>query len=139
MFNNTKIRKIFIIALLFISFIGCDKYDDGIPNIRFQKSIGLIELADVGLLQAAKFPGGVNGIIIFRLGDNEFKAYERTCPYEVSSGCLAEAGDNQLIARCPCCGSEFNLVYGDLNKGPSRWPLKQYRAVVSGQMLHISN
>jgi hypothetical protein len=50
------------------------QYDDGIPNVRVEKGIGLIELADVGLLQAAKLPGGVSGIIIFRLGDNEVQS-----------------------------------------------------------------
>jgi nitrite reductase/ring-hydroxylating ferredoxin subunit len=140
MLNIPKLNKIFIISLIFISFISCDKYDDGIPNIRFNITLHLdTELATLGHMQARKIQGGVNGIILFRTADLEFNAYERTCPYEPAKNCQVDYIEGDLFATCPCCGSEFDLVYGDLRKGPAKWPLKKYRTSVSNSFLSISN
>jgi nitrite reductase/ring-hydroxylating ferredoxin subunit len=139
MLSFSKLQKLFVIFLIFISFIGCDKYDDGIPNVRVNIHIDLVQLADVGILQAKYWPGGVNGIIIFRTGDREFKAYERTCPYQPEKNCQVVFDEAEIFALCPCCGSEFDLIYGDLRKGPAKWPLKQYRTSVANSFLQIFN
>jgi nitrite reductase/ring-hydroxylating ferredoxin subunit len=141
MLNYSKLIIIFVISLISVSFIGCDKYDDGIPNVRVDIRLDInTDLAKLGHSQAVTWPGGVNGIIIFRAHDREFKAYERTCPYQPSDNCKVEPDDTGLFATCPCCGSEFNLVFdGVLHKGPSKWPLKQYRTSVLNSMLHIYN
>lgn len=140
MLNNSKLRKIFIISLIFISFVGCDKYDDGIPNVSFKVTLHLTtELATLGNLQARIIQGGVNGIVLFRTDDLEFNAFERTCPYEPANNCKVDYIEGDLFAICPCCGSEFNLVYGNLHKGPSKWPLKKYRTSVLNNFLTIYN
>ena len=139
MLNRSKLRKIFIISLIFITFLGCDDNDDWIPNVRVNETINLIHLADVGLLQSRYWPGGVNDLIIFRLGDTEFNVYDRTCPYQPSKNCQVEVEEPELFAECPCCGSEFNLLDGMLRKGPAKRPLKQYSASVSGSFLYITN
>ena len=140
MLNISKLGKIFIISLIFISFIGCDKYDDGIPNVRFSITLHLnTELATLGILQAREINGGLNGIILFRTGDREFNAFERTCPYERSGDCLVDFEEGDLTATCRCCGSEFNMVYGAREKGPSEWPLKKYRTSINDSFLTIYN
>ncbi len=140
MLNNSKLRKIFIISLIFISFVGCDKYDDGIPNVSFKITLHLdTELSTLGHMQARKIQGGVNGIIIFRMADAEFNAYERTCPYEPEKNCQVDFNEGDLFATCQCCGSEFDLIYGDLREGPSKWPLKKYRTSISNSFLTIYN
>jgi len=139
MYDISKLKKIFIISLIFITFIGCDDNDDWIPNVRVDITINLTQLADLGILQARYWPGGINGIIIFRLGDKEFNAFERTCPHKPSGNCVVEFDDVELFASCPCCGSEFDLIYGGLRKGPAKRPLKQYNTSVTDFWLHIRN
>jgi nitrite reductase/ring-hydroxylating ferredoxin subunit len=140
MFNIPKLRKIFIISLLFITFIGCDNNDDWIPSVRVDIYINLIQLADVGHLQAKNWDGGVNGIIIVRLGDNQFNAFDRTCSFEPVKNCAIEFDAELLAASCPCCESLFELFEsGAVQRGPARRPLKKYRTFVSGERLHISN
>ncbi len=139
MLNNSKLIKIFILSFIFVTFLGCDENDEWIPNVRVDITISLIELADLGLLQSRVWPGGVNGIIIFRLQDREFNAFERTCPFQPSDNCAVEPDDSELFAKCPCCESEFELINGDIRKGPSKRPLKRYQTSVSNSWLHIYN
>jgi nitrite reductase/ring-hydroxylating ferredoxin subunit len=141
MFNRTKLIKIFIIPLIFAIINGCDDNDQWIPNVRVQKSLHLsTDLATLGLLQAGNFTGGVNGIIVFRLADREFNAFDRTCSYQPAENCAVFFNHELLLAECPCCESLFELFEsGAVQKGPARRPLKQYRAVVTGDILYISN
>lgn len=143
MLNNPKLKKIFIISLTLITFIGCDDNDDWITNVRVDIRLDLnTDLAALGVLQARTIPGGVNGIILFRLEDRKFNALERTCPFQPSDNCVVEIVD-ELFAKCPCCGSEFYLSFEDapgaVKQGPAKRPLKHYRTSVLGSMLHISN
>lgn len=139
MINNSKLKKIFILSLIFISFVGCDDNDDWIPNVRVDIKINLIQLNDLGDLQARYWNGGVNGIIIFRLDGNNFSAYDRTCSYHPSENCQVEIEEEEFFAKCPCCESEFDLIYGGIRKGPAKRPLKEYRTTVSHSLLHIHN
>jgi nitrite reductase/ring-hydroxylating ferredoxin subunit len=141
MLNRAKLIKIFVIPLVFAIINGCDENDQWIPNVRVQKSLHLsTDLATLGLLQAGTFEGGVNGLIVFRLADREFNAFDRTCPFQPAENCAVNFNEMMLSAECPCCGSQFELFEsGAVQKGPARRPLKQYRAVVTGDILHISN
>ncbi len=137
-----KIRKIFIISLILSTFIACDDQDDWIPNVRVDKWMDLnTELAPLGLLQARIIPQeGVNGILLFRLADREFNAFDRTCSFQPSRNCAVEFDESELKASCPCCESEFELFYsGGVQKGPAKRPLKQYRTTIQGNMLRITN
>ncbi len=140
MSNNSKLRKIFIISFILITFMGCDDNDEWIPNVRVNKTIYLTLLANVGILESWIIPEeGVNGILIFRLGDREFNAYDRTCSYRPSENCIVEPVDEEFYAACPCCGSEFDLIYDGIRKGPANRPLKKYQTSVSEAGLHIYN
>lgn len=138
----SKLKKVFIISLIFITFVGCDDNDEWIPNVRVNLWLDLnTQLATLGLLQARIIQGeGVNGLIIFRLQDREFNAFDRTCPYRPSDNCKVEFVEEELSARCPCCESEFELFFnGAVKKGPAKRPLKQYRTSIVGSQLNIFN
>lgn len=142
MINNSKLKIIFIISLIFITFVGCEDDDNWIPYVLVDETISLNRLTDMGHLQAKYWPGGVNGIIIFRLGNEEFYAYDRTCPYRPPENCAVEIED-ESFAKCPCCESIFVISDGGYpNEGPAvrkGRPLKQYRTSVSNGRLRIYN
>ncbi len=122
--------------------MGCDDNEDRIPNVRVNIWLDLnTELATLGHYQARIINNeGVNGIILFRLHERDFNAFDLTCPYDPVNNCKIEHIEEGLFARCPCCESEFNLVYdGSVQKGPAKRPLKQYRTTIQGSRLHISN
>ncbi len=141
MFNASKIINIFIISLIFITIPGCDDNDDWIPNVRVNLNLHLYtDLSTLGIMQAGTWPGGVNGIIVFRLADREFNAFDRTCPYHPLEDCPVFFNEDVLLAECRCCESLFELFQsGAVEKGPARRPLKQYRTAIVGNYLQISN
>ncbi len=137
-----KIRKIFIISLVLSTFIACDDQDDWIPNVRVLLSLDLDAVrATLGINQARMIDNeGVNGILLFRLEEWQFNAFDRTCPFQPEDNCAVDFDDTELKAVCPCCGSEFELFFsGHVQKGPARRPLKQYRTVIEGNRLRITN
>ena len=136
--NNSKLKKIFYIFLVFIAFISCDDKNEWIPNVRVSENIFLSQIANLGPLQATYWEGGVNGLIIFRLPENEFNVFDRMCPYEASTSCSVEIKD-EMFAECPCCDSKFTLEFNSLLRGPANRPLHQYRTAVQGNMLYITN
>ena len=84
---------------------------------------------------------GGNGLIIYRTGTDEFAVYDITCTFKASTDfCALEMDDTWLIPRCPCCGSEFNiLLEASPVSGPAASSLKQYYTFVRNNQLYIKN
>lgn len=84
--------------------------------------------------------GGSRGIIIYRVSNNEFKAYDRHCTYDSSNSCALVSVDvTNITALDDCCGSKFLLTDGSVTKAPANLPLKQYQTSFDGQVLRIFN
>ncbi len=84
--------------------------------------------------------GGNRGILVYRNSIDEFKAFERTCPYDPDKDCARiEVDLSGLFAIDSCCFSKFLLLDGSVHNGPSTLPLKQYRTTFDGDFLHIFN
>jgi len=93
---------------------------------------GKFLLKDVGYLN--------NGIIVVNLGNDEFKAYDATCTYELKEGCNVEIDEgSSLLVKCSCCDSKYEITYGAVSQGPSNIPLKEYNTIFSDGILRIYN
>jgi Rieske Fe-S protein len=82
-----------------------------------------------------------NGLIIYRIGIDEFAVYDITCTFKASTDfCALEMDDTWLIPKCPCCGSEFNiLLEASPVSGPAASALKQYYTFIRNNQLYIKN
>lgn len=81
-----------------------------------------------------------NGIVVVNIGNNEFKAYDATCCYEIKQGCIVSADSNSIsLVKCNCCGSKYEVTFGAVNTGPSAYPLKTYKTAFDGEYLRIYN
>ncbi len=83
--------------------------------------------------------GGYNGIVVYRLNQDEFKAFDRACPYDFKNGCRIIVESSFTTAVDSCCGSKFILTDGSPFNGPANVSLKEYRTYYDGTNLHISN
>ncbi|MCK5822874.1 MAG: Rieske 2Fe-2S domain-containing protein [Bacteroidales bacterium] len=141
--KTTKLYLFFIISIISILFIKCDK-QDYIPNTYVNFNINIddplyLDLAVVGNHVFLKNVG-VNGLIIYRLGINEFIAYDRTCTYKPEDNCAVVSDENStVLVKCPCCGSKFSLDYGYATEGKATRPLKKYNTNFDGSFLHVYN
>jgi nitrite reductase/ring-hydroxylating ferredoxin subunit len=83
--------------------------------------------------------GGYNGIIVYRLNQDEFVAFDRACPYDYANGCRIEVESSFTTAIDSCCSSRFIITDGSPFSGPAHVSLKQYRTTYDGNNLHITN
>jgi nitrite reductase/ring-hydroxylating ferredoxin subunit len=158
MASVSKIRLFFITVALAITLGSCNKKNDVIPNTYVNFTLDLNDPEFVSLigfggsivvgsstnnwgLGAAGYDG--NGIIICS-GDEEFYAYDRTCPhdYVVNSVSIKVAIDptNSMIAICPKCGTKYGLTVGGTPaSGVGRYPLKNYKTRQQGNYVTVWN
>ncbi len=73
--------------------------------------------------------GGYQGIIVYRVSMDEFRAFDRACPCDPDNCMVSLLEDDNLRASDPCCGSVFLVIDGSVVEGSSNYPLKQYNAI----------
>lgn len=77
--------------------------------------------------------GGIKGIIIYRRGINEFVAFDRNCTYNDANSCgYASVDSSNVLIKCDCDGSVYNIFDGSVSQGPATLPLRQYNASFDG-------
>ena len=140
----TKLYIFFIITLISILLIRCDKNQSNIPYVYvdFYVSIDDPEYLDLSTVGNHVFlkNAGVTGVIIYRSSINEFHAYDRTCTYKPDKNCaVIDDTTSSILVECPCCGSNFSLDYGYVTTGPATRPLKEYHTSFDGVTLHVYN
>jgi nitrite reductase/ring-hydroxylating ferredoxin subunit len=84
--------------------------------------------------------GGMRGMILYREGENSFRAYERACPHHPEEDCaVVQVDGSSLYMIDRCCKSTFNFSDGQPTGGPAQRPLLQYRIEITGNTLKISD
>jgi len=141
----SKLTIILVILVSVTMFFSCKETQDNIPTVYVDIEIDLTdpqyyELRSIG--SYIYITGGVNGIIVYRLSADEFKAYERTCPYDPDCGKVYVDDYNFLAVDTVCCQSKFSLMIdGAVTEGPATYPLRNYNAAYNTnlEMLRITN
>ncbi len=138
-------NKLFaILTIIFFLVISCKKEDAStIPLVTVNLSLSLNNPEFINLQVDNGWTyvsGGSRGIIVYRNSTNDFKAFDRHCPYNPSSSCgLVSVDVTNLVGIDDCCGSRFLLSSGQVTQGPASRPLKEYRTSFDGSTLQIYN
>ncbi len=83
---------------------------------------------------------GLKGLIIFRLTQDDFLAFDRACTYDPDASCaLVEMEDTGISAVDSCCGSRFQITDGSVIASPATLPLIRYRTYFDGTVLRVFN
>jgi nitrite reductase/ring-hydroxylating ferredoxin subunit len=83
---------------------------------------------------------GLRGVILYREGENSFRAYDRACPHHPEEDCaVVQVDGSSLFMIDRCCKSTFNFYDGQPTGGPAQRPLLQYRIELTGATLKISD
>ena len=82
-----------------------------------------------------------SGIIVYRSYEDEFNAYDRTCPYDyVVKNKTVRVNVDFINAVCPVCSTHYALSsYGSPISGPGRYPLKNYKTSFDGRWVRVWN
>lgn len=115
------------------------------PYVRIDMTILIpIDMANVGNFDSKIYPDeGFGGVLIFRVSENEFFAFDMACTRELSDSCIvSEFEGSQIIWQCKCCNSQYTIDPHSgcyVSKGPTSYPLKQYRTYIDGDFLYVTN
>src|SRR5215213_9280414 len=66
-----------------------------------------------------------------------FHAFDDTCTHRQCS--LAEGDLEESTVTCPCHGSQFDVVSGEVLRGPARVPVGSFEVRVEGGNLEIKD
>ncbi len=140
----SKIHIFFIASIFILLSDSCRKKDDLVPNVYVNFTIFLSD-PEFSTLQTIGnnvfVTGGVSGIIIYRVSQSEFVAFDRCCTYKPSDRCaILPDTVNTLFLKCPCCGSKFSFIDGSVQESPAERPLTSYSTYFDGNnSLQVSN
>ena len=140
-----------LMATLFMS--GCKEplvnpnYPSGIINFTiYPNSIHDQELNVVsGYKYYTSDPESTSrGIIVYRLSQDEFLAYDRLPPNEPNACCDAQGNCTRLVVDFPfvldnCNNIKYSILDGSIIEGDGIYPLIQYHTSYNGNELHIYN
>lgn len=125
---------------------GCDSgmTDDPIPYVPFDEIVINLNLPSYATLRTnggyVNIDGGVRGIILYRQDANTYIAFERNCSYRPNEACATvDVHSSTLFMTDACCNSTFTFPEGQPNGGPAWRPLMQYRTILQGNQLTITD
>jgi nitrite reductase/ring-hydroxylating ferredoxin subunit len=130
--------------LIFLLFSSSCKSDNpyNIPYVvvNFYVYPNTID-SDLGVSRFKYFSRvGYRGIMVYRMGSDQFLAYDRACTFDSENTTAIVAVDaSGLVAVCPVCGSKYILTDGYPYQGPSKNPLVQYHTLYDGFKVFVSN
>ncbi len=138
------LKKIFYILIISTTLSGCRSDVTELPDIFVDEMVYLGSYPYNKLFPGSWAPvnGGLKGIILYRVSETEFKAYDRACPHIPLNDCsvLKAVEGSSVKVVCECDDKEFLVVTGEpLNGAPVG--LKVYRTYydANSQTVHISN
>lgn len=130
--------------MLIIAFVSCKKDEkEYVPNVYVNFQIDPNSTMYLALNQVggwAYVTGGVKGIIIYRESHEQFRAYDRACPYDYDvEGSIVEVEPSGLTMIDSLCGSRYIITDGSVIVGPTNQGLKAYRTSYDGRLLYVYN
>lgn len=82
---------------------------------------------------------GANGIIVMKISDTDYRAWEANCPNQFPSAC-SRMFINGVNAKCPCDDIEYSLFNGVGMNGQGEYTMKPYRVDILGNnLIRVSN
>ncbi len=141
--KNTSHSILFIaLAIFFVTSCNDKNNNQGseIPNVYVNFYLQPDGIDFIPTQSWRYYDEGYRGIIVYRLDQFVFYAYERTCSYDPQNECARVEVDNSGVLMVDsCCMSYFNILDGMPAGGLAIYPLKQYFTEFDGTTLHIYN
>lgn len=138
-------KKLLCLLLVALCF-NCS--DTGAPNACFDPNF-VDETLNLDLPQylSLKVPGGWEyapsghqGIVVFNLNGNQYKAFDRRCPEQGQTACGAMIVENNIILKCTCDNNEYNYLNGSpLTEGATCFAKEYLVQVISPSVIRITN
>lgn len=141
-----NLKNLFLFLLSINVLVSCEQeyYDDPIPElpVNFEININDPLYSALHTQYYAYIDGkdrGLRGIILYKISNTQYLAFERTCSFQPNSACATvDVHPTGQYMFDSCCGSIFNWN-GDPINPPAYLPLLQYQTSLNGSYLRIFN
>ena len=114
-----------------------------VPNVRVDLniSLNLPQYNNLNFINGWIYlNGGYNGLLAYRVNEDDINVYDRQAPYNVADKCRIYVDSNSsTTCTDTCSGSQWLLMDGQVLKGPATYSLKQYQTIFDGTNLTITN
>ncbi len=147
----THMKKLVAALIIIVFFFAC-KGDDNqnsnnnnpfltIPIVSLNLNLNLPEYNPL------KFPGnsviitsqGIKGIVVYNINNELYTAFELSDPNHVPNSC-SKMEIEGIIATCQCSDeNKYDIVTGQHLDDQSLFPMQQYRAERTGDVVHVFN
>ncbi|EGV42293.1 hypothetical protein BZARG_523 [Bizionia argentinensis JUB59] len=147
------IKYLSLLACITFIFTSCSKNDDNVRQNEFipdyQFDTGSLINTNLPQYNDMEFPNnfiilsntyGINGVVVFYAGGNNYSAFELTDPNHVIRDCskLTVTG---VIATCNCDDAKsYDILTGQPQEGTTgRYGLKRYYVEKTGNIIRVYN
>ena len=149
---RTSVRWFFyLFVLIILNSCNKEEINPNIPDVYINitldpNSTVYQELNTAGgwMYLTANAPS--RGIIVYRLNNEEFMAYDRIPPNEPNKCCenattctRLVVGDNYPFVKDECLGTMYSLLDGSIFSGDGKWSMIRYNTTYDGFNLRIFN
>jgi hypothetical protein len=138
--------KVLIFVIIILSTLNSCDEKIPVPQVPVDFTIDLnnTQYRDLtGVGNVLLVLGGSRGIIIKRISYEDFTAFDQHCPYDPENSLARVAPDagSTDFASCPTCKSRYNLYFGNVESGPGKYPLQDYKTAFypSSNLLRVYN
>lgn len=140
--RTLKICIFIIVCSALCMSSSCSK-DDRIPYVPVNIELNLNN-PEFNMLRIPNnyeyITGGVKGIIVYCAYQNDYRAYERNCPYKpFSENAFLKVDSTEMYLVCASCDSKFLLYDGTVVEGPSNYSVLRYETYLEVDILYIYN
>ena len=149
-------KKTFIIVLMLLLpalFHGCREalVNPNYPNAIIDITINLnqssyydLRFVSGYMYLTSEYESSSRGLIVYRLSQDEFRAYDRLPPNKPNACCDSQGNCTRLVVDFPfvvdnCNDIKYNIINGDIFEGDGIYPLSQYRTSYDGYELRVYN
>lgn len=144
--NNYFLPSVFLFLFAWLLLGSCKSGapEPAIPYIFVYEEINLNDINYQSLKQPNGYAylqqAGVRGILLISDGNNNYKAFDRACPYHPQDECAqVNMHSSGFYMEDSCCDSTFGTDYGNPIGGPAQRPLRQYSTFLNDNYLIISS
>lgn len=146
------LKRCLIFLILFVLVSSCQKEErnPNIPNVYINFTIDpnstiyqQLNTAGGWMYLTAEPPS--RGIIVHRINQTEFVAFERMPPNEPNKCCVGNNCTRLIVdghypfAKDTCLGTLFSLLDGNIFQGSGKFPMIRYNTTYNGGLLRVFN
>ena len=147
-------KPFFLSLILLLTVLSCKKDDSGTTNnnnpfltppiVNISLNLNLHEYNPL------RFPGnsilinnrGIKGKVVYNLNNNLYTAFDLSDPNHIPNAC-SRMGVEGIVATCPCENengtNSYDIVTGQHQNDQNAYPMQQYRAERTGDVVTVSN